>query len=238
MDKTALASIAKSMLQTAPEVYPYISIKTRIFLSKEGVFGKSFKAAGGDYTSARATYWAEIYDSVHDYLESSDRATSYKSDFKQAVVEAFTGASEAAWQDAGNDLPLDDEALSYVTDQMNGEMGNVDSLFASLVLLRKEDDTDAIAEAFARADGYCNTLDGFYNSVRVMAMGNQMLTFTKVRETKESCDDCLALRGQRHRASWFVANGYVPPSGDGLACGAGGNCGDELQDDQGNTVTI
>jgi hypothetical protein len=54
----------------------------------------------------------------------------------------------------------------------------------------------------------------------------------------ESCPTCTALKGQRHKASWWISHDYVPPTGSGLDCAAGGHCMHELVTDDGEVVTI
>ena len=99
-----------------------LPMELRVQMKKAGIFDRSFKAANGSYTDTRSAYWSAIYDDVHDYIESTDRNTQYKNDFRQALQEAFAEAADVAWQDAGNDLPIDDDTQSYVDDQTSAEM--------------------------------------------------------------------------------------------------------------------
>ncbi len=213
-----------------------IPVELSVKMRRTGVFPRPAVKQGG-YDAIRATYWAAIYDAVYNYLSSDQRSTSFKSDMKQALVQAFTSTADAGYTDGGGELPMDEETSAWLTDQQGAELANVDTLFQSLKLLRDEPDTDALTEAFARADGYCNTLDWLYNQARLYGLKNEMLTFTG-NDGKESCDTCQSLKGQRHRASWYIAHDVVPPSGDGLDCAAGGHCMHHLEDDQGNQITI
>ena len=174
---------------------------------------------------------------MNGYLDSSDRSTAYKSSMKKAVVDAFTETANAGFVDGGGELPIDEDTDSWLTGQQALELANVDSLFSSLALLRKEDDTDPIQEAYNRAEGYSNTLDGLYNQAVLFGAGNKMLTFDG-DDGAESCDTCKKLKGQRHRAAWWIAHDYVPPSGDGLDCAAGGHCQHGLFTDDDEQVTI
>jgi hypothetical protein len=96
---------------------------------------------------------------------------------------------------------------------------------------------DPGAQAQIHADNYTHSLDGVYNKAVMYGAGNKMLTFTG-SDGEKSCATCQMLQGQRHRASWWLDNEYVPPSGAGLDCAAGGHCQHQLVDDEGNQVTI
>jgi hypothetical protein len=194
--------------------------------------------ASGDYTSIRAEMSGEIHDAVYDYLTGSGNVTSYRNAMALAVSQAYIAAADAGYQEGGGELPLDADAAAWARGQLDAQLGFVDGLFESLRELRKEGDVNATAEALARANGYGNSLDGFYNEAVLRGSKNKMLTFTQIHNTKESCPDCVRLRGQRHRASWWIQHDVVPPKGGGLQCAGGGNCGDALVDDDGNVVTL
>lgn len=196
-----------------------------------------FRRAGGDYDTIRQTYWEGVYAAVSGYLESADRITSYRSAMQLAVVEAFTATVNAGYQDGGGELPLDEETDSWLTSEQAAELDNVAALFVSLSELRKQGGVDPIQEGADRAEGYANTLDGLYNKAVLYGLQNQMLTFDG-DDGKESCKDCQMLKGQRHRASWWIDHDYVPPSGDGLACAPGGLCEHGLYTDAGELVTL
>lgn len=195
------------------------------------------RAYDGDYTQIRAAFHDATYTVVRDYLNSSDRATSYKSAMNRNVVEAYGPAAEQGYIDGGGDLPLDDDANDWITAAQSAELGYVDSLFVSLKQLRDSGEFDAENEATARADGYASSLDGVYNTAAVYGAGNKMLTF-QGDDGEHSCRSCTKLYGQRHKASWWIAHDYVPPTGSGLDCSAGGKCMHELVTDDGEVVTI
>jgi len=210
-----------------------LSIKMR----RAGIFPRAYKGAG-DYDTVRGEYWEAVYDAVAGYLESKRPSTTFKGAMSRAVADAFIDAVEIGYRDGGGELPLDENTSEWLNVQQAKELANVDSLFVSLAGLRKEDDTDPIEIGFSRAEGYSNTIDGLYNQAVLHGMKNKMLTFNRASDTKESCEDCLKLRGKRHRASWWISHDYVPPTGTGLACSPGGHCGDGLFGDDGNVVTI
>lgn len=193
-----------------------------------------------EYSQVRADYWAKIYDAVEEYLLSSSAVTSYKNRLKRAMVEAFTKVGDIAWQDGGNDLPLGDDANAWLTSRLNAEIGFIDNTFQSLSLLRKEETEEtirdaAIHQAFARADGYANTLDGIYSTIKAMSAGAKMLTFVG-EDGDESCTDCKRYKNKRKKASWWVANNAIPPNRD-FEC-HGYRCRHVLVTDSGELFTI
>lgn len=191
----------------------------------------------GDFTTTQAAYNDAVYTLVRDYLDSNDRSTSYKTAFKRNMVEAFASAVENGVIDGGGDLPLEGDEDALLTQAQGVELGNIDSLFDNLKTLRDLGEVDSDREAQARADGYTSTLMGLYNQAVLLAMKNKMLTFEGT-DGEHSCDTCQMLQGQRHRASWWVANDYIPPKGAGLICAPGGRCEHYLVDDEGNQVTF
>jgi hypothetical protein len=193
--------------------------------------------AGQDYETIRAEYYDVVYSTVLEYLESSDRSTAYKAQMNRNVVDAFTPTVEIGYEDGGSELPLDDDVNDWLNAAQTSELVNVSSLFVSLKLLRDAGETDAEAEAADRAEGYTATLDGIYNKAVLFGAGNKMLTF-EGDDGEHSCDSCINLKGQRHKASWWIAHDYVPPTGSGLDCAAGGRCLHFLEDDEGNQVTV
>jgi hypothetical protein len=198
---------------------------------------KEMKRAG-EYQSIRQEMWAAVYDAVYDFLSGNAQVGTYSNKMSTAVSKAYIEAADTGYEDGGGTLPLDEDTAAWARAELDAQFGFIDSLFETLKQLRKEDDVDIIHEAFGHANAYSSSLDGYYNNIKLRAAGNKMLTFTQVKGTKESCDDCVRLRGQRHRASWFVAHDVVPPTGGGLACSGGGHCGDVLVDDDGEEFTI
>lgn len=231
-----LESVAFLRKRQAP-IPPALQVslcKAGIFEAKHAAF---VKAGAMGYDALRGDYWAHLYDSVEAYLSGDKPITLYRNSDVNLVTDFFQKAAEEGYQDAGAKLPLDEDTQAWLDSAIASESANLDLTFQSLKLMRGQDDTDAVSEAMRRADGYANTLDGIYNQARLYGLGNQMLTFAG-DDGKESCDTCQMLKDQRHRASWFIAHNYVPPSGSGLQCAAGGHCQHYLEDDQGTQVTI
>lgn len=207
-----------------------IDVKKKTFLEKERTYESDFETTRAEYNDA-------VYTFVSEYLKGTDRSTAYKGAMKRNMLEAFTSAVENGVLDGGGDLPLEDEENALLTSAQGGELGNIDSLFDSLKDLRDSGTVDPQSEAQARADGYTGTLVGLYNQAVLMAMKNKMVTFLG-DDGENSCETCQWLQGQRHRAKWFVDNGYVPPRGENIVCSPGGRCEHWLEDDEGNIVTV
>lgn len=219
-----------------PEVLALKSHKTNDEEKELAHYIKSLASkADTGYAAIKNTMWAAIYDNVYGYLTSNSPVTNFKNTISTAISAAYIYASESAWIDGGGELPLDDDTLSWAKAEMDAQLLYVDSLFDTLKQLRKEDDMDPIHEAFARATGYANSLDSYYNYIKTAAYGNRMLTFVG-SDGRESCKDCSRMKGQRKRASWWVAHDMVPPSRN-FEC-KGYNCDHYLIDDAGNIFTI
>lgn len=219
MNKNQLLLIARQAALVVPEVRQYLKPETLKALNT--------------YEGIRADYWGSVYDAVEGYLISSKPITSFRNSFWSFMSSAFQTAFEYGYTEAGGEVPLDDEAQSWLDDAIQGEKANITALFQSLK--EKRGDVDAIAEAFARADGYSSTLDQIYSTGKTFGSKNKMLTFVG-DDGKESCTDCKRLKGKRHRASWWIKNDLIPGSHN-YECG-GYNCEHYLEDDNGNRFTL
>lgn len=193
-----------------------------------------------EYSELRGGYWADTYDIVEDYLTGASAVTEFKSRLKRTMIETFTKVGDMAWEDGGATLPVDEDTNAWLTTRMNAELGYIDNTFETLRLLRKEETEEtiqdtAIHQAFARADGYANTLDGIYSTIKAMAAGAKMLTFAG-EDGDESCTDCRRYKNKRHKASWWVAHDAIPPNRN-FEC-HGYRCRHVLVTDTGELFTI
>jgi hypothetical protein len=191
--------------------------------------------ASGDYTSIRAEMSGEIHDAVYDYLTGSGNVTAYRSAMALAVSAAYIAAADVAYVEGGGELPLDSDTAAWARGQLDAQLGFIDQLFESLRDLRKEGDVNATAEALARANGYASSLDQLYSEAATRGAKNKMLTFVG-SDGKESCKDCKRMKGQRHRASWWIEHDMVPGS-SAYECG-GWQCEHYLETDDGERFTI
>lgn len=197
---------------------------------------KEMKQAG-DYSAIRDDLWTSIYDAIEGYLSSSSPITSYKNQMVTAVSKAYLDTVDTAYQDGGGSLPIDEDTASWARGELQAQLGYVDSLFETLKQLRKEDDLDAQIEASDTTDKWTSALDGFYNSVKLAAANNKMLTWN-LGSAEKHCKTCLKLDGQRHKASWFFSRGYTPRRpGSNTDCG-GYHCDCSLTDDDGEEFSI
>jgi len=222
--------IILNTVKQVPEVLPYLSGEARQFLA-----GTSARKDAGDYATIRTQMYEAVYGAVSDFLNSNAQTGTYSRLMSAAVSQAYINAADTAYVDGGAELPLDMDTASWARAELNAQFGFIDSLFQTLKALRKEGDFDADAEGTARAEGYAQSLDMLYSGVKMRAAGNVMLTFAG-EDGAESCKDCQRYKGQRHRASWWVAHGAIPPSRD-FEC-KGYNCFHRLVDDDGNEFTI
>lgn len=193
-----------------------------------------------DYWGVRQEYFAEVKTAVDGYMGiEGGRVTAFQSDMRQAMTEAFPQAFEAGYVDGGGELPLDDDADAWLTSKMNAEMGYIGMTFQNMRQLKMSGDLPATQGAGDdTADRYATTLDGVYNQGKLMGAGNKMLEFGGT-DGEESCKTCQKLKGQKHRASWWVSHGLVPgqPGNENFECG-GWHCDHYLQDADGNLFTI
>lgn len=196
-----------------------------------------------NYNAVRQTMWAEIYDAVWGYLNDGGSIVSARNTMKKAVADAWVQAADIAYEDGGGTLPVDEDTLASVEADQSAQLSYVDALFQNLKGLRKEGDFDAIDEAFARANGYADSLDGLYNYVKAAAAGNKMLTFDGQDGSPDAiCQSiggtCVKLMGQRHRASWWISHDLIPyPGNKNYDCGAW-KCEHYLRDDNGDKFTV
>jgi hypothetical protein len=216
--------IILATIRAVPAVIPHLTPETF----------DALKAAPG-YEGIRNTYWAKVYDSVFEYLTSDQRVTSFKSRMSRAAVEAFGGTVDLAYEAGGGELPLDEETLAWLNEQVNAELGYISDLFDRL---REEwDGIDPIHEAFMRADGYASRLDGIYGEAKMRGSKNVMLTWN-LGATEKHCKTCAQLDGKSHKITWYIERDYIPrKSGAAMECG-GWNCDCTLTDKDGNEYSV
>ena len=196
----------------------------------------------GDYAPIRYEYKATIEGLVRQYLyEDGVKVTTFRNAFKRAVQEGFYPAFEQGLTDGGSEPPAQEDDLAWINAKAAAEWGFVDMLFQQLKELKAEAKVEgyAILEgvAEARAEGYARTLDGIYSEGKIRGAKNKMLTFFG-DDGEESCKTCQKLKGQRHRASWWVKRDLVIYRGNSnYECGCW-QCQHGFHDDQGNVYTF
>lgn len=213
----------------------------RLLLEQKGLMN-NYKRNGTKQAEsideANASYHDAITESLTGYFEEGGNVSSYKNEFKRAVLNAFQDVFDLGWSDGGQELPIDDDdANSWLEARINQEFGFIDGLFQEAKELRKEEDFDYFSWITSKADGYVGTLREVYNQAILRASQDMMVTFVG-EDGEQSCETCQKLQGVRHKISWFVKRNYVPPYGIGLQCARGGHCMHYLENDNGEQVTI
>jgi hypothetical protein len=179
-----------------------------------------------DYAPIRSAYKMEIAGHILEYLLTDNaRITKFKNGFKKAIANAFDEAYSQGFTDGGSSYPDGAEPgdIEWLASKINAELGFVDMLFTQLKAFKADEDTtqeEYQAEAAKRAEGYARTLDGVYNEGKVRGAKNQILEFGG-QDGAESCPECTKLKGQKHRASWWIRRGLVPgqPGNKNFTCG-------------------
>jgi len=225
-----LRPIILDVVKQVPEVLPLLSGDARLFIAG----GQAKKDAGG-YDFIRYRFYAAVFDAIEAYLSGSGNITGPKRTMIVALSQAYTEGADTAYVDGGGTLPLDDDTAAMARGLLDAQFGFADVLFETLKALRREGDFDATGEATARATGYSNSLDILYSTIKLAGAGNTMLTF-EGDDGSESCADCQKYKGQRHRASWWIAHNAIPPNRE-FEC-HGYNCLHRLYDDSGNEFTV
>jgi len=183
-----------------------------------------------------ATYHDQITRALLDFFTSGRPITAPQNSFRRATVEAFASAFELGWTDGGGNLPVDQDANTWLQGRIELEFGYIALLFQQAKDLRSESGFDYFSWATERADGYTATLRELYNTGKARASKDVMVTFLG-EDGAESCITCQTLKGKRHRISWFVSRNYIPPRGVGLECHPGGRCQHGLVKDNGDWIT-
>jgi hypothetical protein len=138
---------------------------------------------------------------------------------------------------------MDDDVLSWLDARINTEWGFIGQLFEQARDLRKDPELDPFAWISEKADGYTATLASIYNQGALYSKKDRMLTFAGHDGRADSiCQSiggtCVQLKGQRHKASWWIAHDLVPYRGNpNYDCGAW-ECRHGLFDDDGNRFTL
>lgn len=209
-----------------------VPVDLMILARTAGIF---FQALPLAYSEARREYWRGLYDIINTYLTTNQSAEEAQLEYIAAMHRAFTAAAELGWQYGGGSLPIDEEMEAWVQEKQEQEEQYIILLFLFLATLKASGVFDAPYEALRRADGYSEALDIIYNGARVRVNKNKMLTFAGT-DGKESCSDCLRLKGVRRPAKWWIVNDLIPPN-RAFEC-KGYRCEHYLEDDDGRRVTL
>jgi len=235
MQRSDLLGYLKKAVATVPEVRGYLSKDVLLMLEDK----PSVKAtiSGDDLSTINAQYHDAITSILTGYFEGGGSISAPRNEFRRTANDALGAAFDGGWQDGGQAMPPDEDALAWLNARIEQEFGNIASLFEQAKQLRKEEEFDFFSWATARADGYTNTLGELYNAGVMWAQKNKMLTWN-LGQTEVHCDTCQSLDGKSHRASWYISRDYIPRKpGAAMDC-RGYRCDCKLTDKEGNEVTV
>jgi len=194
--------------------------------------------SAGEHVTNRFQYMNEIRAILEEYFTTEGaRVTKYKNRFIRAIATNFDRAFELGIVDGGGGLPAEGDDLAWITTTTDAETGRIPALFQQLKELKGEgpEAWGGVPEHYA--DTYARTLDQVYSEGKLRGAGNKMLTFGG-EDGAESCRTCQKLKGQRHRASWWVKHGYQIFRGNPrYECGCW-QCQHYFFDDDGNLFTF
>ncbi len=214
----------------------YAITKAVEFLVRRGYNLDALKAAPG-YDGIRNAMHNAISEAVSGYLSGTGYITTYRLPMITAVSNAYLETLDAAYQEGGGELPVDEDTAAWARGMLDAQFGFIDQLFDDLKELRKEGGFDTPDIAIARADGYTSALDGFAVEAQMRGGKNIMLTW-HLGSTEKHCTTCSSLDGNSHKISWYIERDYIPrKSGSAMECG-GWNCDCTLTDKNGNEYTV
>jgi hypothetical protein len=220
-----------------------VLIKTVFAATKAGhrlmpLLSPKARKVAGDLSGIAAEYSAALKDALFAYANGSMGMVEARNDMIQAMAAAFDLAFDAAWVEGGAELPTDEEASAWLGSRENAEVEHIRDVFRTLKDWQKDNpDGDIGAWISERSAGYIGSLNDVYSMGLVFAAGSQMLTFDG-DDGQENCPTCARLKGQRHKARWWIENDLVPTQGNSnFECGCW-NCQHGLQNDAGEWVTL
>lgn len=196
----------------------------------------------GEYSQIRYAYKMEIGGAIAEYLYTEGVTIArFKNLFKKAIVNHFYKAFELGIKDGGGGDQAEGADLDWINAKVDAEFGFVAVLFQQLKELKSliPDEGMGILEGVAeeRAEGYARTLDGVYSEGKIRGAKNMMLTFDG-DDGKENCRTCRRLKGQRHKASWWMKKGLTIFRGNqNYECGCW-ECRHYLFNDKGEIFTV
>lgn len=150
------------------------------------------------YAAIRQSFLIDLSENAQAFLDGGNRRGTVNAE-RRAIVESYGRVAELLGPLAGDDL-------AFFNAEVQAELDYVESFWADLATQRKAGDTTLPA---ARIELYARSLDALYNELRARAAKNQMLEFDG-DDGQESCATCQKLKGQQHRAKWWIGKGLIP----------------------------
>lgn len=187
-----------------------------------------------------AEYRERVQGTMQDYMDSDRTVVSFRNEMRRLGNDSYLLAAVAGWVDGGGDGPMPDSLTEYVNQQVEVQFVFINDVFAKLKELRKSGTQDEQAAYIeGRADGYTASIQGIYDYARVTAAADILLTFDGPDGSADAiCQKtggtCVKLKGQTHKASWWIEQGLIPYKGNpNFDCGAW-KCRHQLFDKDGN----
>lgn len=126
--------------------------------------------------------------------------------------------------DGGVDEPPDTEDLSTIAMMLADQSAYVSNFGETIFYGDGISDAEAVLKA---SQWWGGSIQPFYDAGGISANGNAMKEFAG-ESGVDSCPECIALVGQRHRFKDFARKGYMPPYGENLTCNGGKHCKHKL----------
>lgn len=163
----------------------------------------------------------EFEDEILLAIDDARNGSLKKAGFITLMNDLIETLGEQAYidglSDSGVDDALDDDDRATIDRLIGEQRGYVSSLADTLY-----DTGITDAQADAKVSMWLNkSLVPFYQSAIAAADANALMEWVE-GDTKEKCDSCLRLSGQRHRMKDWVKSGWLPQSSK-LSC-SGFNC--------------
>lgn len=162
-----------------------------------------------------------FHDALTDLVETALRGSGSSAQVADKlfalISEYLTRAYTDGLKSGGVSEPTseDDKALTAL---IKNQASYVDG-FAEFIVEARDND-EGLANLLSRMDLWRNTVAAAYDAGENSAKADEMVEFTG-DDGEESCRTCSALKGTRHRRSWFVSRGLVPgqPGNKKFECG-------------------
>lgn len=179
------------------------------------------------------TFDAKATGAVDAYMSKKATRSKASAAFYDAISQAWGIAAIQGYTDGGGDeADLEDADYTAIEEEIANQTQYAEGMWDDLPEVRKDD-----GDPFPRVDMYTSSLRAWYTDWKLRGAESTPLTW-EYGDT-EHCDTCQRLNGQRHKASWYRDNGYIPrqPGSETLDC-HGFNCQCRLIDKNGKEFTL
>jgi len=180
------------------------------------------------------SYRDQLLRAVYDAYRTHD-AVSLRRAHRVLVRSVADMVFREGLREGGADPDeMDDDDRRIVNEWVTEQLAHVND-FASDVIAAHTD-TERI-RILARIEMWADAVRTLGGKGELSAKGNAMYTFTG-QDGADSCMDCQRLKGQRHRAKWWLVHNLVPHAGNSnFECG-GWQCQHYLVSDDGRSLEV